>query len=131
MELRPGTTGVLDVCPRCYRVWADWLDGDLYRVKGQLSELPADGALEGGDAPLRCPDCRRELYADKLGAALVHRCGACAGSFVPRASLELLGAERPEENTGPDEPWLTRVMDALARAISGAPIKIVRSAPRR
>jgi Zn-finger nucleic acid-binding protein len=53
--------------------------------------------LEG----MNCPRCKTPLEEAKLEDAEVRRCGACQGTWVPRAAFES-AAETQDENTG----WL-------------------------
>lgn len=108
----------VDVCPACSGVWIDWLDGDLRTVSERLDGLPR-GAVAGEGGDRACPVCEVALdttpFAPERPDAIVHRCGGCAGTFVPRASLALIA--RAEGGGSPTEPALTRLLDQLARWI--------------
>jgi Zn-finger nucleic acid-binding protein len=118
VENVPGA--LVDVCSDCGGVWVDWLDGEVASVARRAARRAhghsrAPGALQGA-----CPGCGQELYADRYEpeGPEVFRCGGCAGTFVPRASLGPLGRAR---SAGPANgtPALTRALDALREWLLG------------
>jgi Zn-finger nucleic acid-binding protein len=108
----------VDVCPACSGVWIDWMDGDLRAVSERLGRLPRAAAI-GKEGTRACPVCDQGLEATTVSPerpdAIVHRCGSCAGAFVPRASQALIVED--EEASPSAEPFLTRLLDRLARWI--------------
>lgn len=110
----------VDVCPACRGIWIDWLDGDIATVTAAVGEL-GDARPEGRGAQ-RCPLCVGPLDRDALDdpAAVVWRCGSCAGAFVPRSSAALIAAgPSPDEDPSGRDPFLTRLLDAVGRFLLG------------
>lgn len=118
------TAGVLvDRCPDCGGLWIDWFDGEISQIATRARNLaqPAPLLRDGSNC---CPDCRSALsaarYPDAEGGAEVLRCGACAGAFVPRGSLELviaLGPPRDDTEQAPSR--LTLLWNELRRRFGG------------
>jgi Zn-finger nucleic acid-binding protein len=109
------------VCPACFGIWVDWMDGDLRNVSHEVGTLPRSSvALDevGGGV---CPICRAPLIEMPCGedGPPVLRCGSCAGAFVPRGSLERVAGVNEQEEGRPSDPLLTRMLDALTRFILG------------
>lgn len=110
---------IVEVCPACHGLWLDWLDGDVSTVTSKVRSVPRAEARATGSG--ECPVCAVELSSAPVGTTGVEvlRCGECAGTFVPRASIKAVaGAARgPLPKT--DDPWLTRLLDTLARWFVG------------
>ena len=124
MELRSAGEAAIDVCPTCRGLWLDWFDGDTLT----LVELAMPLSLRPG-APIpstpSCPRCSRALEAaqHETSEAAVWRCGECAGTFLPRATVDVLlvwAAANPPE-LPPDAPPTSlreaSVLDRLRRAL--------------
>ena len=113
----------VDICPACFGVWIDWMDGDLSNVTAHVGALPHSSVKLDEHRRGECPICQAPLSETSFGqqGATIQRCGSCAGAFVPRESLERVAGveERQDENAPPSDPLLTRVMDALTRLIVG------------
>jgi Zn-finger nucleic acid-binding protein len=110
----------VDLCPECQGIWIDWLDGDIASVAAEVGPLPRsrDEPRDGHN----CPLCAAALDRTTLGheAAVVFRCGSCAGAFVPRGSVDAI-VEPPnsdDDNRGED-PALTRLLNAISRFMFG------------
>ena len=113
----------VDVCPECSGVWLDWMDGEVSLVSRRIGPLPAAHPAHSAAAHWLCPCCKTELYdqAAAAGGPLVHRCGDCAGTFVPLGTLqELARAEPASAVTSPGQAsTLARMLDTLHRWLFG------------
>ncbi len=124
MEQRTAGDATIDVCPSCRGLWLDWFDGDTLT----LAELAMPLSMRQGVRPPAsppCPRCARPLEAcayEAIGPA-IWRCGECAGSFLPRASVEALliwaavNAEPPPESLPPESLRSAGLLDRLRRAL--------------
>jgi Zn-finger nucleic acid-binding protein len=91
MDVRAAGDATIDVCPKCRGLWLDWFDGDtlaLAEAAMPISRRPM--APVPAEAP--CPRCSRALEerAHEAGGPVVWRCTECAGSFLPRGTVEAL-----------------------------------------
>jgi Zn-finger nucleic acid-binding protein len=91
MEMRPAGDAIVDVCPTCRGLWLDWFDGDTLAVTElalPLSRRPTPAAA--GDP--KCPRCTQPLAQREhdAGGPAVWRCGECAGTFLPRDTVDAL-----------------------------------------
>lgn len=100
----------VDVCPACGGIWVDWMDGDLRTVSERLAALPPGRDVD--ELAAGCPVCRQALDPGELLGAIIHRCGSCAGTFLPRSSLTPLAGAAPVREK---DPLLTRLLEALGR----------------
>jgi Zn-finger nucleic acid-binding protein len=111
----------VDICPTCQGIWIDWLDGDIAAVTAAVGER-GEARPGGGEGTQHCPLCAHPLDRTTLEdeAAVIWRCGSCAGAFVPRSSAAVIAARgaEDEERSGGD-PLLTRVLDAVGRFLLG------------
>ncbi len=95
-ELSQEPASVVDVCRECAGIWVDWFDGELTgiaRDAGGARPAP-ESARPGKAITPSCPRCRRPLHEERYrdGAAVLLRCGECAGAFVPRASAKAIAS---------------------------------------
>ena len=113
LEPRTVNDAVVDRCPDCGGLWADWFDGPLPQL---VSSDEGRGRGATGAGPDACPRCRRPLAREALPAispaSHLARCPECAGVFVPRDAFEALLA-LPE----PAEPPPAEPPSALARLL--------------
>jgi Zn-finger nucleic acid-binding protein len=120
MDERSLDDALVEVCPSCKGLWIDWFDGDLVHVAKQAAPLsvPPLAAVPTGNPS--CADCRCKMvfehYATGPG---LWRCGACAGTFVPRSSFEALvdlaSPVAKEQRTA-----LQRLVDVVAKLLDSA-----------
>jgi len=113
----------VDVCPECSGVWLDWMDGEVSVVSRRIGHLAAAHPAPRAAAPWLCPSCKTELYAQAAaaGRAMVHRCGECAGTFVPLDTLQELAGSEPAlaDGSGGGTPMFTRMLETLHRWLFG------------
>jgi Zn-finger nucleic acid-binding protein len=91
MEQRTAGDAAIDVCPTCRGLWLDWFDGETLTLVEQAMPLSIRvGAPKATSAS--CPRCARPLEAShhETSDAAVWRCGECAGTFLPRATVDAL-----------------------------------------
>jgi Zn-finger nucleic acid-binding protein len=119
MEERSLADALVDVCPLCKGLWIDWFDGDIVHVAQEAAPLSvAAAAAPAGDPS--CAECRCQMIFERFATGPgLWRCGACAGTFVPRSSfdalLELASPAVKEERTA-----LERLIDVVARFLDSA-----------
>jgi Zn-finger nucleic acid-binding protein len=91
MELRTAGEATIDVCPTCRGLWLDWLDGDTLTLAELAMPLSRRAGVQEPSSP-KCPRCAKDLvtHAHDASGPAVWRCGECAGSFLPRATVEAL-----------------------------------------
>jgi len=91
MELRAAGDATIDVCPTCRGLWLDWFDGDTLTL-AELAMPLSRRASAPIPARVACPRCSRPLEerAHDANGPIVWRCLECAGSFLPRATVEAL-----------------------------------------
>jgi Zn-finger nucleic acid-binding protein len=107
----------VDICGECGGVWIDWMDGDLGQVSKKVAVPRARvSEAEGGDGG--CPVCATPLQVERVGSVSIQRCGECAGAWLSASAVDGLGrgVERGDL-AEPEEPFLTRLLDAVARFI--------------
>jgi Zn-finger nucleic acid-binding protein len=91
MELRPAGDATIDVCPKCRGLWLDWFDGDTLAVAEMA--MPLSRRASAPVPPrLSCPRCSQALeqQVHDSNGPIVWRCPECAGSFLPRSTVEAL-----------------------------------------
>ena len=116
---------VAHVCPDCKGLWVDWFDGALLQVAKEIAHLSSPPAPTSVRTAGNCPSCRAPLVVESTHGAgnagmYLWRCGACVGTFVPRASFEtLVGMDDAEPTTAPyaSEPAEPRPLSRLAAAL--------------
>jgi Zn-finger nucleic acid-binding protein len=96
MDARTLKDAVVDVCPGCKGLWLDWFDGEPSHVASEAAPLSVPQGPTPAVLDARCPECRCPLALEHYRESLaLWRCGACAGTFVPRVSFEALAELRP------------------------------------
>lgn len=116
--LEPASVGgaIIDVCPACAGIWADWFDGELTRVAGG-THLSSSVAIASGGS-LACPRCQKPLAGEgflETGATLL-RCEDCSGAFVPRAAMAVLvNAQYAAASAEGEENGLAKLVVLLRR----------------
>ena len=122
MELRNAGESVVDVCPTCRGLWIDWLDGATRAVTELAMPLSirADPPIS---RPPSCPRCADALVqqTSSPGSPSLWRCGACAGTFLPRSMVDTILALEPEYEDPPQDEevsLLTRLLRALRAAFA-------------
>jgi hypothetical protein len=157
LELPEG--GEVDVCDACGGMWVDWFDGEVRKVAAETlrissTDAKADQARDSNEpmAIGACPRDQRQLVPERYemkadvqredtdktsivvkptGAELM-RCEECMGSFVSRASAEVLSFldsaddHRPSDtgaSTAPPLPWerFVKVVKSMLGLKSVAP----------
>ncbi|MCB9581205.1 MAG: zf-TFIIB domain-containing protein [Polyangiaceae bacterium] len=114
MSERLAAVATVDVCGDCGGVFVDWFDGEVSTaVLG--ADPPVPLALRGqGDG--NCPLCRTPMteatYPDE-GGARVARCGGCAGTFVPRDSMDAIVALGAPEDAPSEASLLDQLLGRL------------------
>jgi len=78
----------LDFCQFCGGLWFD--RGEVFELTGLNEALPPEGLKQN----LACPDCRTAMQRGQLRDCVVHRCAACAGTYVPPDTLQRLAGEQ-------------------------------------
>jgi Zn-finger nucleic acid-binding protein len=106
----------VDVCPDCAGVWIDWMDGELREVSAHVPRAQPRDDQGAGDRA--CPVCAEALRPDRHDGLKILRCGACAGAFVTRDSIEHL-RNRASDEAPPKsaDPFLTRLLDTIGRFV--------------
>jgi Zn-finger nucleic acid-binding protein len=91
MELRAAGDAAIDVCPTCRGLWLDWFDGDTLSVTELAMPLSRRPSVTMTATP-SCPRCSQPLHEREHaeGAPVVWRCTECAGTFLPRATVDAL-----------------------------------------
>jgi Zn-finger nucleic acid-binding protein len=125
MEPRSLFDALIDVCPDCKGLWIDWYDGDLATVASSAAPLSVPYAAPRGSDEIRegCPRCRSalraEMFHDESTGPTIHRCGDCAGAFVPRSSFDAIVvlAQKSHLETAPPSRFarLVAIVAALLR----------------
>jgi Zn-finger nucleic acid-binding protein len=120
MELRAAGDATIDVCPTCRGLWLDWFDGDTLALAEMAMPL-SRRASAPVPAKVLCPRCTHPLEerAHDSSGPIVWRCLECAGSFLPRATVEALliwaASSAPEPLAGDAPPASLRDATVLAR----------------
>jgi Zn-finger nucleic acid-binding protein len=91
MDLRTAGDATIDVCPRCRGLWLDWFDGDTVALAEAAMPLSRRTTMPVPSESL-CPRDPRvlEKHSHEAGGPAVWRCTECAGTFLPRATVEAL-----------------------------------------
>jgi len=136
MDLRAAGDATIDVCPTCRGLWLDWFDGDTLAL-AELAMPLSRRATAPVPAKVVCPRCSHPLEerAHDTSGPIVWRCLECAGSFLPRATVEALliwsASNAPElpDDAPPaslrDATVLAKLRGAL-RALFGSEAALIR-----
>jgi Zn-finger nucleic acid-binding protein len=91
MDLRAAGDAMIDVCPKCRALWLDWFDGDTLAL-AELAMPLSRRASGPSPAKALCPRCSLQLdpRTHEASGPVVWRCHECAGTFLPRATVEAL-----------------------------------------
>jgi Zn-finger nucleic acid-binding protein len=91
MEMRTAGDAMVDVCPTCRGLWLDWFDGDTLAVTELALPLSRRAPAPASGDP-KCPRCTLPLAQSEhaAGGPVVWRCGECAGTFLPRDTVDAL-----------------------------------------
>jgi Zn-finger nucleic acid-binding protein len=124
MELRTAGDATIDVCPTCRGLWLDWFDGDTLTLVEHAMPLSRREGV-GVPSSLACPRCTRplETRAHETSGPPVWRCTECAGSFLPRPTVEALliwaaaNAETAPPSLPPRSVRDATLLDRLRRAL--------------
>jgi Zn-finger nucleic acid-binding protein len=125
MELRTAGDATIDVCPTCRGLWLDWFDGDTLSVTELALPLSRRAAVQMPGPP-SCPRCTQPLQQREHahGGPEVWRCGECAGSFLPRDTVDALliwsasaGWEQPPADAPPESIRQASLVERLRRAL--------------
>ena len=119
MDLRAAGDATIDVCPTCRGLWLDWFDGDTLSL-AELAMPLSRRASAPVPAKVLCPRCSDPLEerAHDTSGPIVWRCLECAGSFLPRATVEALliwSASSPPALPGDAPPASLRDATVLAK----------------
>jgi Zn-finger nucleic acid-binding protein len=92
MEERSVAEALVDVCTTCQGVWIEWFDGQIVEIARTVpppshAPVPRLGPQKGV-----CPTCQQKLTREEVGGVSITRCGECAGAFVSREAIAVLGA---------------------------------------
>jgi Zn-finger nucleic acid-binding protein len=89
MQDQPIDGARVDVCEACGGVWMEPSAGDIGEIATQVHvpETVADAEVDAS-LPRTCPRCAVRLMAITVNDVGLFRCGACSGTFIPRAMLD-------------------------------------------
>jgi Zn-finger nucleic acid-binding protein len=91
MDLREAGDAIIDVCPKCRALWLDWFDGETLAL-AELAMPLSRRASAPVPAKVVCPRCTQPLEerVHEASGPVVWRCAECAGTFLPRPTVEAL-----------------------------------------
>jgi Zn-finger nucleic acid-binding protein len=126
MDERQVEEALIDVCPACHGLWLDWFDGDTLSLTYDVMPLSMRAPV-AMPTDASCPRCttRLEPRAHEGAGPLLHRCGECHGTFVPREAADALlewsppPSKKPTEEEETERTMLARLMAVLREIFRG------------